>query len=111
MLDVKALLTKILNSLAVVNGNSIVIANTIGICWGSNPTGSNSVVTVNLPITYSTTSGMICVASCDYMSSGLYVAPHVSVQKYTGSINLYVRVGTTAVGQGYYVDWLTIGRI
>ena len=111
MLDLKALLAKILNTLSTVDGNCITIANTIGICWGTATIGSNSAVTAYLPITYSTTSGMVCLANCVYWSNGTYVAPTISVQKYNNRINLYGRVSTSTIQSGYLVDWLTIGLI
>ena len=110
MLDLKALLAKMLNVLPQVSTDHIIIGG-IGICWGSNQITANSALTAQLPITYSTTSGMVCVANCVYWSSSTYVAPTVSVQKYTSYINLYARVSTSIVQNGYYIDWMTIGRV
>lgn len=109
--SLKALLSKILNALAEANSDHIVIGNTIGICWGTATITANSAAAPTLPITYSTTNGMVCVASCNYLSGGTYVAPTVSVQKYTNHINLYARCSTSTVQNGYQIDWLTIGLL
>ena len=110
MLDLKALLAKMLNVLPQVSTNHIIIGD-IGICWGVNRITANSALTAQLPITYSTTTGMVCVANCEYWSSGTYIAPTVSVQKYTTYINLYARVSTSLVPNGYYINWVTIGKV
>lgn len=110
MLVIRYLLSKILGILPRVSSDHIIIGG-IGICWGRSEITANSALTAYLPITYSTTSGMVCVANCEYWSSGTYIAPTVSVQKYTDRINLYARCSTSTIQNGYTLNWLTIGSV
>ena len=119
MLNVKALLSKILNAIKcdyIVEQGSNAYGSYrkwnsgIAECWGEGQIGSNSALTANYPITFSTTSEMIIVASCRYKSSGTYVSPTISTQPYTDKCNLYARVSTSTVESGYYVDWYVKGK-
>jgi phage minor structural protein len=78
-------------------------------CWGTATIASNSAVSATLPITFTSTSGMVINANCVYMSTGTYVAPTISVQKFTTYINLYARVSTSTVQNGYQIDWSVRG--
>jgi len=79
-------------------------------CWGTGTIGSNSACSVNLPITLASTSDMVVTASCEYNASLTYIAPTISVQKYTDHLNLYARVSTSTVPAGYTVNWSVKGR-
>ena len=117
MLDVKALLAKMLNAIKV---DYIVEQGTSGgwtyrkwnsgiaECWGTGTIGSNSACSINYPITF--TSVTHCVASCGYLSSGTYVAPTISVQPLSDRVNLYARVSTSAVTSPHTVYCEVKGR-
>ncbi len=115
MLDVKALLTKMLNAIKV---DYIVEQGTgyrkwnsgLAECWGTGTIGSNSACSVYFPITFTTTTGMVATASCEYNASLTYIAPTISVQKYTDHLNLYARVSTSTVPSGYSVSWFVTGK-
>lgn len=111
-------LTNILNEVLPVSSVDYVIAqgsnyrkwnSGLAECWGLATVGSNSACTTYYPITFSTTSGMVLTASCEYLSAGTYVAPTISVQKYTDRCNLYARCSTSTVQAGYTIAWHVTG--
>ena len=111
MLDVKALLAKMLKVIPVVSTDYIIIGD-IGICWGRSTTGSNSTCSPRLPITFRNTTNMYVYASSIYSSSNTYVAATISTQiMSTSSLNLYARCSTSTTGANYGIAWLVIGLI